>query len=109
MIEIVDEPIINRMKPLFENTIDRYDYYRDIWHYYRTSNIDIFGNKIVDEESSYQEVKETYDDVDNESSYEGVIETTPLPVEKPKVGRNDPCPCGSGKKYKKCCLNNVEH
>ena len=20
-----------------------------------------------------------------------------------KVGRNDPCPCGSGKKYKKCC------
>jgi hypothetical protein len=22
----------------------------------------------------------------------------------PKVGRNDPCPCGSGKKYKKCCL-----
>lgn len=25
---------------------------------------------------------------------------------KSKVGRNDPCPCGSGKKYKKCCLNN---
>ncbi len=22
----------------------------------------------------------------------------------PKVGRNDVCPCGSGKKYKKCCL-----
>ncbi|RLB13732.1 MAG: hypothetical protein DRG35_06440, partial [Deltaproteobacteria bacterium] len=21
----------------------------------------------------------------------------------PKVGRNDPCPCGSGKKYKYCC------
>ncbi|HIZ55983.1 MAG TPA: preprotein translocase subunit SecA [Firmicutes bacterium] len=25
------------------------------------------------------------------------------PVKKQKVGRNDPCPCGSGKKYKKCC------
>ena len=25
--------------------------------------------------------------------------------ETPKVGRNDPCPCGSGKKFKKCCLN----
>jgi uncharacterized protein YecA (UPF0149 family) len=24
-------------------------------------------------------------------------------VNGPKVGRNDPCPCGSGKKYKKCC------
>ncbi len=22
---------------------------------------------------------------------------------KPKVGRNEPCPCGSGKKFKKCC------
>lgn len=25
--------------------------------------------------------------------------------EKEKIGRNDPCPCGSGKKYKKCCLH----
>ena len=25
-----------------------------------------------------------------------------------KIGRNDPCPCGSGKKYKKCCLANDE-
>lgn len=30
----------------------------------------------------------------------------PAPVRSagPKVGRNDPCPCGSGKKYKHCCL-----
>jgi preprotein translocase subunit SecA len=27
--------------------------------------------------------------------------------ETPKVGRNDPCPCGSGKKYKKCCGANA--
>ena len=27
----------------------------------------------------------------------------PVTREAPKVGRNDPCPCGSGKKYKKCC------
>ncbi len=27
----------------------------------------------------------------------------PIVRETPKVGRNDPCPCGSGKKYKKCC------
>lgn len=26
-------------------------------------------------------------------------------TKKTKIGRNDPCPCGSGKKYKKCCLN----
>ncbi len=27
----------------------------------------------------------------------------PGPARSRKVGRNDPCPCGSGKKYKKCC------
>ena len=34
-----------------------------------------------------------------------VISETPEPVvrEEGKTGRNDPCPCGSGKKYKKCC------
>jgi preprotein translocase subunit SecA len=26
----------------------------------------------------------------------------PITMEK-AIGRNDPCPCGSGKKYKKCC------
>lgn len=26
---------------------------------------------------------------------------------QPTVGRNDPCPCGSGKKFKKCCINKV--
>jgi uncharacterized protein YecA (UPF0149 family) len=26
---------------------------------------------------------------------------------QPKVGRNDPCPCGSGSKFKKCCGRNA--
>ena len=30
------------------------------------------------------------------------IDETTMPVEVPRVGRNDPCPCGSGKKYKHC-------
>ena len=28
---------------------------------------------------------------------------TPIKRTSPKVGRNDPCPCGSGRKFKKCC------
>jgi tetratricopeptide (TPR) repeat protein len=31
------------------------------------------------------------------------FDSAPLRRDQPKVGRNDPCPCGSGKKYKKCC------
>ena len=40
---------------------------------------------------------------------EDVPLVTGIPIDKlddvifKKVGRNDPCPCGSGKKYKKCC------
>lgn len=31
------------------------------------------------------------------------IQMTPYKKTNPDVGRNDPCPCGSGLKYKKCC------
>lgn len=31
-------------------------------------------------------------------------ETHPTPAKPSKPGRNDPCPCGSGRKYKKCCM-----
>lgn len=33
----------------------------------------------------------------------GRVEYAPIMMSKP-AGRNDPCPCGSGKKYKRCCL-----
>jgi SWIM/SEC-C metal-binding protein len=36
------------------------------------------------------------------SDFEKAI-NPPRPVLSDKIGRNDPCPCGSGKKYKKCC------
>lgn len=41
------------------------------------------------------------------SQYFGVEKESSVPqpqLGSPKVGRNDPCPCGSGKKYKKCCM-----
>jgi len=37
---------------------------------------------------------------------QGYREVKQIKLEHPKVGRNDPCPCGSGKKYKKCCGKN---
>ncbi len=35
---------------------------------------------------------------------DGNVKRQPV-VKKEKIGRNDPCPCGSGKKYKNCCLD----
>lgn len=43
---------------------------------------------------------------ESDDSYYLYSEQTPKVNNTPKIGRNDPCPCGSGKKYKKCCLKN---
>ncbi len=37
--------------------------------------------------------------------YDGQIVQGTIVRDQPKVGRNDPCPCGSGKKFKKCCAD----
>jgi uncharacterized protein YecA (UPF0149 family) len=34
----------------------------------------------------------------------GIEPDKPEDISDPKVERNDPCPCGSGKKFKKCCM-----
>lgn len=47
---------------------------------------------------------EDYDDEDDFYGWDEDFEfQKPFVREEEKVGRNDPCPCGSGKKYKKCC------
>jgi hypothetical protein len=45
---------------------------------------------------------------DDASDDEGDNPAEPYKRALPKIGRNDPCPCGSGKKYKKCCLPRLE-
>jgi uncharacterized protein YchJ len=47
-----------------------------------------------------------YDEEDDFEQGEEDFRDGPQPIrrEQAAVGRNDPCPCGSGKKYKKCCL-----
>ncbi len=41
---------------------------------------------------------ENLNNLDNDT-----VSKEPIKNEEPKVGRNDPCPCGSGRKYKQCC------
>lgn len=52
-----------------------------------------------------EEEKKWYDETDTDLQPEPSISLPNMPAEKkyPKTGRNEPCPCGSGKKYKKCC------
>jgi curved DNA-binding protein CbpA len=67
----------------------------------RTHNLEIMLHRRVK-----QLDKKNYRPVDTSGEEEDGWDSDPVePVhrESPKIGRNDPCPCGSGKKYKKCC------
>ncbi len=63
--------------------------------------------KIQDAEDRLLEavcVQHEIDHLNGISCIDKEIKLEPMVVDK-KVGRNEPCPCGSGKKYKKCCIN----
>ena len=60
------------------------------------------------EDSELPEEEERFDwearSDDTSALYESPLYTPPQPyIAPPRIGRNAPCPCGSGKKYKKCC------
>jgi len=63
--------------------------------------------RIGDNEYAHHE-RATFRRVDGEWKFvDGeMVKAKPVVRETPKVGRNEPCPCGSGKKYKKCCGKN---
>jgi preprotein translocase subunit SecA len=54
--------------------------------------------------SQVKDVQYQHADVSADTAESEKPAAAPAPVRSgPKVGRNDPCPCGSGKKYKACC------
>lgn len=59
-----------------------------------------FNDCIIDMEEVARDMNEP---IEIPKVEKGIIESTDAPVKSVKIGRNDPCPCGSGKKYKKCC------
>jgi len=65
-------------------------------------------------QSEIEEARKDIEEAEEPSIYEvcvegfDVVEDGPVVHEHPKVGRNDPCWCGSGKKYKKCHLDSDE-
>jgi hypothetical protein len=64
--------------------------------YYKKDLLNIFDR--------YEQITTTWYGYTNEDElYDSPIEPVRTGA---KTGRNDPCPCGSGKKYKKCCLKN---
>lgn len=68
--------------------ISKIEDYMATWSY--------FNNR--KEKTDFKKLKESFKEfVEND-----IVEHT---IDYSKIGRNDPCPCGSGKKYKKCCID----
>ena len=67
----------------------------DFTAYYRDGDKEL----ALHEKAEFQKIEGTW-------FYIRPIREGPAPIKttQAKVGRNDPCPCGSGKKYKQCCL-----
>jgi hypothetical protein len=84
----VEHDILNRLERIYHknnlyNIYDRYTHILATWAGY---------NEEADlDDSNFND----YDLTDYQPEY--------LTDSAPKIGRNNPCPCGSGKKYKKCC------
>jgi len=89
------------------NLARAYEYFKKAYdylhtgHYYRVKEPDQLKEAIVVNLAHFEELLGKGEKGISELPFQGIIK-------KDKVGRNDPCPCGSGKKYKKCCLNRDE-
>ncbi len=90
--------------PLYEYKNEGFEMFANLMATYEEEICDkFFSVRLAQEEDAPRIEREAQNLVLSAPSEE--METPPPPVRRvsDKTGRNDPCPCGSGKKYKKCC------
>lgn len=113
--------VVGQRDPLMEFKHEAFSFFDELTRYVRTDiAASIFLFEIIAPEPSFQSLpNETRLETnrflfENEGSQDiEEVEENPMPEEQllnenisfsgPRVGRNELCPCGSGKKYKKCC------
>ncbi|GAA4838076.1 DUF1186 domain-containing protein [Algivirga pacifica] len=99
-----DYELFSQMYETQESPVDEDDLY-DIYVYYAEERNWLNGDH---QDSSFdipEELPEEEEAFMNSylTPQESLEITQPI-IREEKIGRNDPCPCGSGKKYKKCCM-----
>ena len=84
-----------------------FDRYTEVmgWHGYRMRYDEAYKKKNTYSAPKIVESSTSSEDFSNKAAdyYSSSNSIVPVRTEK-KIGRNEPCPCGSGKKHKKCCL-----
>lgn len=89
--------------PKEEYKRDGFDIFRDMLGRIKENALRALCHLRIEKEVSEEEFQhKDQQDIEYSRSGEGEVKKKPIRREN-KVGRNDPCPCGSGKKYKKCC------
>lgn len=104
-LDHLKEGIGLRKNPLIEYKSEAYDMFKELLaevqaevvHHIFHLNLERFNSREL-EENREREMRELKLAGPSEDTIEA-----PVQRDEPKVGRNDPCPCGSGEKYKKCC------
>jgi hypothetical protein len=117
LARIRDDRIYSFMKEILEDYIKNYEEYRewfeisDFVYGFKTQGkkeiLPLLQELLSLELSEHDkiEIQDTIDAIEDPEGYKQRIEELYKKLfSGKKIGRNDPCPCGSGKKYKKCCL-----
>ena len=68
---------------------------RNVWNVSQTSHDEVGQFAMAEQQRAADQAPQ------------GDVKVKQIKLDTPKVGRNEPCPCGSGKKYKKCCGKNA--
>ncbi len=92
--------------PLIEYKKESYDLFEDLMNRIEDDSIRfLFLLQPVDQSKQAEQIERRQKRQQFIASNQGRGDGPRKPVKRgsPKVGRNDPCPCGSGKKFKKCC------
>ncbi|MDI3519639.1 MAG: preprotein translocase subunit SecA [Caldanaerobacter sp.] len=95
-----------QVDPLIEYKKIAFDMFEDLIHSIQEDTVKFLYRIQVNKDNKLKREK-VLKPVSTNINGEGDNKKQPVVKEK-KVGRNDPCPCGSGKKYKKCCGANVK-
>ncbi|HKK09281.1 MAG TPA: SEC-C metal-binding domain-containing protein [Bacteroidales bacterium] len=104
------------MKPCRDRVSGEVFLSQEVLNTYLTTDSDNLADGELFEDwdaNNWNESDEDFDDVllqnlmESKNNQNDVDDSDQAPIRRPpKIGRNEPCPCGSGKKYKKCCGEN---
>ena len=88
--------------PLIEYKFAAYDMFEEMSNHIQEDTLKILYRVRIETEAKREEVQKPMFTNKDDSAVK-----QPKKRAEDKVGRNDPCPCGSGKKYKQCCGRNA--